>query len=131
MIGASAAIIRNSHNGFVIVKPTYRKEWLLPGGAIEEHESPQECCKRECLEELDVSIDLGELLCLEYRKATDDFRFIFDGGTLIEGADIRFPEEELESYRFVTIDEGIKLVDEPTAKRLIFMQSGLGVYFES
>ncbi|MDN3557716.1 NUDIX domain-containing protein [Halomonas maura] len=131
MIGASAAIIRNGHNEIVIVKPTYRKEWLLPGGAIEENESPQECCKRECLEELNVSIDLGELLCLEYRKATDDVRFIFDGGILSEEGDIRLPEEELESYRLVAIDAAIELVDRQTARRLVFMRSGLGIYFES
>ncbi|MEX0902344.1 MAG: NUDIX hydrolase [Pseudohongiellaceae bacterium] len=131
MIGASAAIIRNAKGEIAIVKPTYREEWLLPGGAIERGESPQECCSRECLEELNISIEVGSLICLEYRRATDDFRFVFDGGILPKGVNISLPEEELESYCFANIVEAIQLVDGPTANRLKFIQANCGVYFES
>jgi 8-oxo-dGTP pyrophosphatase MutT (NUDIX family) len=35
-----------------LLEPTYKEDWEIPGGIIEENESPREACKREVLEEL-------------------------------------------------------------------------------
>ena len=45
-------------------KPTARLPnlWELPGGKIEVNETPEECLKREIMEEFDIDIKVGEYL---------------------------------------------------------------------
>lgn len=134
MIGASAAIIKNSEDKILIVKPTYRDEWLLPGGAIEKDESPIEACERECLEELGLKIEIGQLLCLEYYRSSKDkpetMRFVFDGGAISDASSIELPPDELENYTFTSIKVAVDFVDAETARRLQLIAAGKGVYFE-
>lgn len=39
-----------------------RDEWELPGGKLEPHEAPSECCAREILEELSITVSVDRLL---------------------------------------------------------------------
>ena len=52
-IPASAgALIRDPDGRLLILKPTYKKGWTIPGGQIDaDGESPWEACRRETLEE--------------------------------------------------------------------------------
>ena len=134
MNGAAAAFITNGRGELLIVKPTYRGGWLLPGGVIEANETPKEACQRECREELGINVTVGELLCFEYRRATKEkaetTRFIFDCGTVLH-ENFKLPAEELSAYRFVSAVAALDLVDTPTVKRLKRIFSGVEVYFES
>lgn len=47
---AAACLFLDDKGRVLAVKPTYKSGWDLPGGAIEEGESPLECCRREVLE---------------------------------------------------------------------------------
>jgi 8-oxo-dGTP diphosphatase len=52
--------------------------WEFPGGKIESGESAQKCLRRECLEELEVTIKLIELFhesSYAYPEVTIDFSF--------------------------------------------------------
>jgi 8-oxo-dGTP pyrophosphatase MutT (NUDIX family) len=51
----------NDKEEILIVKPNYREDWLLPGGATEAEESPIECGVRETKEEIGVTILENEL----------------------------------------------------------------------
>ena len=134
MNGAAGALIKNSLGEILIVKPNYREGWLLPGGVIEPGESPKEACRRECKEELGLDVQVGELLCFEYRRATtvggETTRFVFDCGTVLE-EDFKLQKEELEAYKFTPLEDALGLVDVPTVRRLRFIQEGKHVYFES
>jgi len=49
----SAGVLFLDENGRVlIVKPTYKDHWQLPGGVIEAHESPASGALREVQEEI-------------------------------------------------------------------------------
>lgn len=38
-------------------------KWEFPGGTVEENETPEECLRRELLEELNIEAEVDELYC--------------------------------------------------------------------
>ena len=87
----------------LLLQTTYKDDCEIPGGIIEESESPKEACEREVLEELGLEKKVWELLCLEYQREEDDsYMFIFDGGVLSdeEIEKIQLQESEIKSANF-------------------------------
>ncbi len=122
-MGATALFL-DSQNNLLLVKPTYRPFWLLPGGVIEENESPRIACLREVKEELGLDISIGRLLCIDYRSKESErsevLEFIFYGGVL-SPKDIQLitlPLAELSEYRFVSLEEALLLVNDRLGRRL-------------
>jgi ADP-ribose pyrophosphatase YjhB (NUDIX family) len=128
---AAGALILNEAGNILIVKPTYRYDWLFPGGVVEEQESPRSACIRELKEELNLEITLGQLLCVEYLskdlQQTECVQFAFYGGILSEAQimAIALPEEELCEYRFVPLEEAITLLSRKLARRLPYCLEAL------
>lgn len=60
----SNALFVDADGRALCVEPTYKETWHLPGGTVEQGESPSEGCVRECREELGVPVDLGRLLAV-------------------------------------------------------------------
>jgi len=56
----------------LLVNPTYKPGWELPGGVVEADESPADACRREVREELGLDVEVGELMCVDYNRATPD-----------------------------------------------------------
>ena len=80
---AAGALFTNKEGKVLLVVPTYKSEWEIPGGTVEENESPKQACEREVLEELGISVKIGRLLRLDYRAETDHATelliFLFEG----------------------------------------------------
>jgi 8-oxo-dGTP diphosphatase len=96
----------------LIVKPTYKDGWELPGGVVEENESPLDACGREVAEELGLDRLPTRLLGVDYRTAVDGvrgdaLRFVFLGGVLTatDVSAIRLAAAELSEWRFAAVDE--------------------------
>jgi 8-oxo-dGTP pyrophosphatase MutT (NUDIX family) len=135
----AGAVIRDVAGRVLIVKPTYKPAWELPGGAVEDDESPRGACVREVREELGISVAVGELLCVDYNSSTPDYleslMFLFateplDASTV---ETIELPPEELSEYRFVTVAEATELLGERVGRRLATVlagRGGVGVYLE-
>ena len=66
---AVGVLFVNTRDELLIVKPTYRPEWLIPGGTVEANESPYRAGVREVQEELGLVLPLGRLLCMDYQSA--------------------------------------------------------------
>ncbi|MCW2930382.1 MAG: ADP-ribose pyrophosphatase, partial [Actinomycetia bacterium] len=49
---AASALFRDEAGRVLLVEPTYKPVWDLPGGAVEAEESPHAACRREVREEL-------------------------------------------------------------------------------
>ena len=104
---ASGALIKNEQNEILLVNPVYRDKWLIPGGTVEENESPKDACEREIKEELGLTISVGSLLALDYmpesEEGTEALHFIFDGGVLNDDdiKRIALEKSELSEYRFL------------------------------
>lgn len=121
---AAGALFLNADQQILIVQPTYRETWLVPGGVVEAHESPRAACQREVREELGLDVDLGQLLCVEYRSPaplkTESLQFIFAGGTLSldQIQQITLPADELAAFCFVTLHEAMRKLDARLARRI-------------
>jgi 8-oxo-dGTP pyrophosphatase MutT (NUDIX family) len=63
VIGGAAAFVFDDSGRVLVVKENYgRYRWSLPGGAIEEGESPEEACVRETLEETGAAVRIDHLI---------------------------------------------------------------------
>ena len=136
---AAGAVIKDDLGRILIVKPTYRATWGLPGGGADGQESPREACVREIREELGLDVEPGALLAVEHQinaAGVDTHRFLFDGPALnaAQIAAIRLPPDELSELRFVHLDEAVELLDPPQARRLRLAlehrSAGTAVYIE-
>lgn len=113
---AAGALFLDQQQRLLLVNPTYKAHWEIPGGMVEENEAPGEACRREISEELGLDITPGHLLSVGYLPANDtrgdSLRFIFWGGLLDEAAQgqLHLPVAELSEYRFVTLAESAHLL---------------------
>src|SRR6201989_3012499 len=84
---AAGALIRDPYGRILLVKPTYKDGWDIPGGYVEPGESPAQACQREIREEIGLSRELGRLLLVDWAphpSEGDKLLFVFDGGTLAD-----------------------------------------------
>jgi diadenosine tetraphosphate (Ap4A) HIT family hydrolase/8-oxo-dGTP pyrophosphatase MutT (NUDIX family) len=120
----AGVIFSDAEGRVLIVKPTYKDYWEIPGGAVEDDESPAQACRREVGEELGIEIESGRLLCVDYNSSTDVYleslMFVFDGGRLSEEqvADISLDQNELSEWRFVGRSEALELLGYRVSSRL-------------
>lgn len=100
-----AALVFDGAGRILLVKPTYKEGWVLPGGALEDNESPAEGCARELYEETGLAAPSLRFLCLDYQRTEegDSFQFVFYAGTISEAqaSAVRLPPEELSDWQFV------------------------------
>ncbi len=105
-VGA-AMLLTDPSGRLLLVRPTYKPGWEIPGGLVERDEAPHLAVVREVAEELGLSLGQGCLLCIDWIPArhpkTDGLMLIFDGGTLDAATidTIRLPANELSEYRLV------------------------------
>ena len=90
MTRVSAAIIKNSDNEILICRRgpggSCAFLWEFPGGKIEPGESPEECLVRECLEELEIDIEVLDLFeQTKYSYPERDIEFMFFRASLTKG----------------------------------------------
>jgi 8-oxo-dGTP diphosphatase len=117
---SSATIFRNSLGQILLVKPNYRDDWILPGGTIDENESPLAAAIREIKEELDLEIMANrlQLRVINYIHASegfnDSYRFLFDGGVLDDASieSIHLQPSELESMQFADVGQSMNLIQQ-------------------
>jgi 8-oxo-dGTP diphosphatase len=121
---AAGAVIQDEQGRVLLVRPTYKEGWLLPGGALEPDESPLAACRRELTEEIGFAPPLGELLCVDWVPSRPPWDgglvFLFDGGVLAPAqiAGITLPADELEGFEFVPPDDLDAMLARPAAPRV-------------
>ena len=125
-IPASAgALIYDERARLLILKPTYKKGWTIPGGQVDAvGESPWEACRRETWEECGLRVQRARLVCVDFRspgpKRAGGVRFVFDCGSIgaAEQQSIRLDEDEIEAHRFAELDEALELLSPPLSRRV-------------
>jgi 8-oxo-dGTP diphosphatase len=125
-IPASAgALVWDRKGRLLILKPTYKSGWTIPGGVVEaDGESPWEACRREAHEECGLDVRHGRLVCVDFLRPRPDrpggMRFLFDCGVFAPRklAHIILQEEEISAYRLARVDRALRLLSGPVRRRV-------------
>ncbi len=119
-ISAAGALFFDEAGRILLVEPTYTPNWEIPGGVVEQGETPTEACRREVAEELGLRREPGRLLVVDWAPHQNDDRilFVFDGGTLSNSTEIRLQADELKSYEFVTPERAAERLIPRLARRV-------------
>src|SRR3989338_1392607 len=68
---AAGALFFNHKNEVLVIKPSYKNHWSIPGGVVEREESPRQACQRECREEIGLKPTKLTLLCIDYKNSSN------------------------------------------------------------
>lgn len=122
---AADCLIRDQHGLVLLVRPSYKTGWDLPGGVVETDESPQMAASREVHEELGINITPSRLLVVDWIARRGDFTevvaLLFDGGILgsDRAAQVHVDGQEIVEAAFHDPCTLTGLLDEETARRAL------------
>jgi 8-oxo-dGTP diphosphatase len=125
-IPASAgALIFDRAGQLLILKPTYKSGWTIPGGVMEaDGETPWVACRREVREECGLEVRQGRLAAVDVRPPRPGkpggLRFLFDCGSLPADqlARIVLQPEEISACRLVPVPAALELLRRPVRRRV-------------
>ena len=119
----TAAIIRQGTDVLITRRPDgtrHAGRWEFPGGKLQENESPQQAAAREVLEELDLTVTVGDIFEVAY--------YSYDWGAVLllayecRPAGVKIRNLEVAEHRWVApadLDSyDILPADRPIIKRL-------------
>jgi ADP-ribose pyrophosphatase YjhB (NUDIX family) len=122
---SAGALIFDGVGRLLILKPTYKSGWTIPGGVMEaDGETPWDACRREVREECGLEVVHGRLAGMDFRRPKRDraggIRYLFDCGPVGDDllAKIVLHAEEIPEYRLAAVPEAIGLLRGPIRRRV-------------
>jgi len=122
-LAVADAFVTDRHDGVLLTLPSYRPDWVPPGGDVEAGEDPKAACSREVFEELGLVVVPQRLLVLDWLPP-HRFRpcpmvyFLFDCGEIAEANHIRRGASEVREHAFVRLEHIAALTKPATTRRL-------------
>jgi len=122
---SAGALIFDRAGRLLILNPTYKSGWTIPGGVMEaDGETPWEACQREVREECGIEVRKGRLACMDFRRPRPGrpggVRFLFDCGQVgpkrLKG--IVLQAEEISEYQLVALPDALDLLRPPIRRRV-------------
>ncbi|SCK52229.1 ADP-ribose pyrophosphatase YjhB, NUDIX family [Streptomyces sp. ScaeMP-e48] len=136
---AAGALFFDEADRVLLVEPSYKDYRDLPGGYVEQGESPRQACVREVHEELGIKPHIGRLLVVDWAPNPgegDKVLYLFDGGHLDadQRQQIALQADELRGYDFHRAEQVPELTIPRLARRIAAgiqaRKNGLTVYLE-
>ena len=122
---SAGALIFDRAGRLLILKPTYKSGWTIPGGVMEaDGESPWEACRREVREETGIEVDRGRLAAMDFRRPRPGrpggIRFLFDCGKASDKAlaGLALQPEEISESRLARLPDALALLRGPIRRRV-------------
>jgi len=119
---AAGALFLDGAGRVLLVRPTYKDTWDIPGGYVERGESPAAACRREIREELGLDRPPQRLMSVDWaphEREGDKLLFLFDCGDLGDDEQrIRLANNELDRWEWVSIEHLDEYVVPRIGRRL-------------
>jgi ADP-ribose pyrophosphatase YjhB (NUDIX family) len=123
---SASALIFDRKGRLLILKPTYKAGWTIPGGVMEaDGETPWQACQREVREECGLEVIHARLACVDFRPAPDDdpgggIRFLFDCGALTDDQlrSVELEHGEVAAHMIVPLPQALKMLRKPIRRRV-------------
>jgi 8-oxo-dGTP diphosphatase len=120
---AAGVLFFDDAGRILLVQPTYKNHWDIPGGYVETGETPTQTAAREVREELNIEAAVGPLLVADWAPHLDEgdkLLLVFDGGALTaeQVNAIRLQADELASYAFHDPAEAVTLLIPRLGRRV-------------
>lgn len=97
----------------LMVKPFNRDSLVLPGGLVEEGESPAAAGRREVLEEVGLDVCVGRLLAVQYLPAEGEVpssvQLVFDSEPVLGSPSLVLQADEIEAVLWLDPEHAIDL----------------------
>ncbi|HEY3956348.1 MAG TPA: NUDIX hydrolase [Streptosporangiaceae bacterium] len=133
---SAGALIFDRGGRLLILKPTYKSGWTIPGGVMEANgETPWQACQREVAEECGIDVHSGKLACVDFRPPRPGkpggVRFLFDCGRVDDErlAAIVLQPEEISESRIAALPDAFRLLRGPIRRRVQAATGGHGVVY--
>ncbi|MCW0212547.1 MAG: NUDIX hydrolase [Pseudonocardia sp.] len=129
---AAGALFFDEQGRVLLVHPTYKDTWDIPGGYVERGESPAAACRREISEELGLDREPRRLLAVDWAPSDgegDKLLFLFDCGEIGHGS-IRLDGHELDRWEWVELAQIEHFVIDRIARRIRSIVQGATAYLE-
>lgn len=121
---SSIGFILNEDKNILLVKPSYYPYWHLPGGYVDQYESPLQAVSREIKEEISLDLNPKKLMMVNYESGNESKKevivFIFDFDVIIKTKFefLKVDNSEIIDYGFFTMNEAMGKVGPDRSKRL-------------
>ena len=120
---AAGVLFFDDADRVLLVRPSYKSGWDIPGGYVEPAESPKQACVREVEEELGITPPVGQLLVVDWAPHPDEgdkLLFVFDGARLADEhlRAIAPDASEVAEWRFVQAADFGDLMPQRLVHRL-------------
>ncbi len=122
---SAGAMIFDRLGRLLVLEPTYKKGWTIPGGVMEPNgETPWQACRREVFEECGLLVGSGRLAAVDTRPAKAgravQLRLLFDCGVLDDAvlAGIRLCETEISAHQLLPPVEALELLRPAVGRRV-------------
>lgn len=142
---AVGVLLFNDSNQLLVLKPSYKDHWTIPGGVVNEYESPIDTAIREAKEEIGIDIKLSKCLLIDFTKnqldgfLSESLQLIFLGEKISDDdiKNIIIGNDEIIESKFVHFEEALKILSANISKRLnrlngnfekfVFMENGIPI----
>jgi 8-oxo-dGTP diphosphatase len=130
------ALVADGTGRLLVLKPTYKSGWTIPGGQMEDSgETPWEACRREVAEECGLVVPSGRLRCVDFLRPRPGHgggvRLLFDCGAFDDTAlsGIVVQAGEVSEFRFVDDAEAERLLRPAVRRRVRAARRSPGVVY--
>lgn len=133
-ISSSGVMLEDSDGRLLVVKANYKPYWTVPGGLIDEGETPRQAALREVFEEVGIRLAQKDLsFVLVANRASDNlqtYQFLFKAKLTNQAKkNIALQAAEIDEHAFITAAQA-KLGDRDYANAVKQWADGTTGYAE-